>query len=727
VTSVEKTSFNGSQLGSETKQPSDHGVDTGELHVVGSHSEGDNDDDADANAVLREMAHAPPRKPRCDLPCGTPWGPSGRYVIDRRLGRGGMGTVFAATDTVLHRVIALKVLDAEDAAPHHAKLLREAQLAARMEHERIARVYDVGTYEGLAFVAMEYVPAGTLRRWISGRPVPVPQVIDLATQIAEGLAELHAKGVIHRDLKPENVMLTAQGGVKLVDFGLARNTLVSTEEPNRLARTSVFEGASTATTSGTPGYMAPEQCTRQPIDVRVDIFSLGVIIHELVTGERLFHGATIGAIMMATLQGTPTLRGDVWDQVPERLRAHTMRMLARDPQARFADGTQVLAALRELAAELPSQRALLPVATMQAVSKAPTELALPRVQPAGRHRKLPVKHMARVSAVAALAVLVYSWTKPGREAQLEPTPNDMARVDVGTIDVGRHAYETDLACIEVGPRCLRKALAREIPRVSRTIAPFFMDRYEVTNEEFVRMLNDLKNVLVAVKDSDDHYPRYIELPLATGERLRLLDLHPEYSGIEYDSQRHFQMRTGYAKLPVLQVSWYGANEFCRRRGKRLPTEVEWEAAARGKEDRRYPWGNDPPRCWGDAVVKNDGRIPMTGTCPVVDEVIGFRVVDTIIVNVMQDGPRAVGDGIKDVTPDGIHDLGGNVAEWTSSPFIASGRASMRNAPDAARTFRGGSWMSSFMARTSGRHFALPVSMASTIGFRCVSDAVSHPS
>src|SRR6185437_1883697 len=138
-------------------------------------------------------------------------------VIDRLLGRGGMGTVYAATDTVLGRAVALKVLDAADVdedAAHYARLLREAQLAARVEHERVARVYDVGRHEGFAFVAMEYVHGGTLRQWMHGRAVSLAELVDVVTQIAEGLAELHAKRVVHRDLKPENVMLTAQGSVK---------------------------------------------------------------------------------------------------------------------------------------------------------------------------------------------------------------------------------------------------------------------------------------------------------------------------------------------------------------------------------------------------------------------------------------------------------------------------------------------------------------------------------
>src|SRR5262249_41388407 len=158
-------------------------------------------------------------------------------------------------------VVALKILDAVDAnqhAAHYAQLLREAQLAALVEHERIARVYDVGQHDGFAFVAMEYVPGGTLRQRM-GREVPLPQILDIATQIAEGLAELHSKGVIHRDLKPENVMLTAQGGIKLLDFGLARYSVVTTDSSGGPPRVTNLDGVSVAAASGTPGYMAPEQ------------------------------------------------------------------------------------------------------------------------------------------------------------------------------------------------------------------------------------------------------------------------------------------------------------------------------------------------------------------------------------------------------------------------------------------------------------------------------------
>src|SRR6185503_20318247 len=148
------------------------------------------------------------------LPC---WTPSGRYIIHRRLGRSRMATVYTATDTLLGRSVAVNVFDAvwADREADHARILREAQLAARVEHERIVRVYDVGTHEGLVFVVMEYVSGRSLRQWMRKREIQMLQVVKIAVQIAEGLAALHAKGITQGNLKPENLMMTENGDVKL--------------------------------------------------------------------------------------------------------------------------------------------------------------------------------------------------------------------------------------------------------------------------------------------------------------------------------------------------------------------------------------------------------------------------------------------------------------------------------------------------------------------------------
>jgi predicted Ser/Thr protein kinase len=336
---------------------------------------------------------------RLEIAPGTTWGQAGRYTIERVLGRGGMGSVYAATDTVLGRTVALKILDvadADQATAYRARLLREMRLAARVEHERIARVYDVGGHEGQAFVAMEYIQGGTLRDWMAGRRATMVEAVPIAIQIAEGLAELHACGVVHRDLKPENVMLTPQGSVKLLDFGLAQHAASPPDVSEIRCPFPGLDRGISFTTAGTPGYMAPEQWAGRPVDQRIDVFAFGVILYELVTGKRPVRGDTVGAIVDATRAWTPDPRDADWQRVPKRLRALIGRMLAREPDQRFANGAQVLAGLRELAME-----AALPT------RKPPAALPARRATLGERIRRFQGRHWLVVGAATA-AMLTFA-------------------------------------------------------------------------------------------------------------------------------------------------------------------------------------------------------------------------------------------------------------------------------------------------------------------------------
>jgi predicted Ser/Thr protein kinase len=359
----------------------------------------------DSYEVLRAIAYAPPRRSADAMAPGSPWGEADRYTIQRRLGRGGMGSVYAAVDGVLDRIVALKVLDATG-ADDRDRVLREAKLAARVEHERIARVYDAGRHAGLGFVAMEYVQGTTLRAWMNGRDISPSDAVKIAIQIAEGLAALHGCGVVHRDLKPENVMVTVQGTVKLLDFGLARAALAAGDAA--VARGGAPASGTATAMSGTPGYMAPEQWAGRVVDARVDVFALGVMVHELVTGERPFRGETVTAIGEATLAGVPQLGGERWQRAHASFRAHTRRMLACDPEQRFADGADVLRALAELD-EAQSWRSIqLP---------APTSVAPPLRRTASRRSARRAVVAAVVAAVVLGAVAVLAV-----ELAREPAP-----------------------------------------------------------------------------------------------------------------------------------------------------------------------------------------------------------------------------------------------------------------------------------------------------------------
>jgi formylglycine-generating enzyme required for sulfatase activity len=281
----------------------------------------------------------------------------------------------------------------------------------------------------------------------------------------------------------------------------------------------------------------------------------------------------------------------------------------------------------------------------------------------------------------------------------------MVLIDAGTIEVGRSAAELDRECAEIGAGCDRKQMQREVPRQKVLVPAFFLDRHEVTNEDYAAMLNTYSGMLVVSEDEDNHYPRYVRPNAGTLGSDVLIDLNRRYGGIEYVNQREYHLRPGREKLPVPVVSWYGARLYCESQGKRLPTEDEWEAAARGRDDRRFPWGNEPPRC-GQVVVPSDGEIPMPSGCAAQVE------------------PQIVGSAAQDITPDGVHDLGGNVSEWTSSVFVEGNRGGQPpSAPrEAPRVMRGGSWGESLMARSSGRNRRPPSVMGPNLGFRCASNA-----
>jgi serine/threonine protein kinase/O-acetyl-ADP-ribose deacetylase (regulator of RNase III) len=300
--------------------------------------------------VVRQVARSPSIGAE-PIP-GRRWGAADRYAIERYVGAGGMGTVYEARDVVLGRVVALKILHAcadDDHDVHRSRVLREARLAARVEHNRVARVYDVGAHEGRAFVAMEFVHGGTLRSAMRHGRVPPTYVLRLAIDIAEGLAELHASGIVHRDLKPENVMLSTEGDVKLVDFGLARQQTAEIDQYAPAAKPQEVRESAQAF-SGTLGYLAPERLEGAPLDPRADIFALGVIIYELVTGTRPFDGHRPLDILAAITH--PARFDSKWwhatshdDLVADGLREATACMLSRDPKRRFADGMAAMRAL----------------------------------------------------------------------------------------------------------------------------------------------------------------------------------------------------------------------------------------------------------------------------------------------------------------------------------------------------------------------------------------------
>jgi WD40 repeat protein len=265
------------------------------------------------------------------------------------LGAGGMGVVYRAEDETLRRVVALKLLpDASGSDERRQRFLREARSAAAITHPNVATVYTVGEAEGRVYIAMELVAGENLRERMARGRLDLETAKDLATQIARGLSAAHEQGIVHRDLKPENVMITPAGVVKLLDFGLAKTALerpASGKTEAALAKTETLVTSDEGRIMGTPEYMSPEQALGAPLDVRSDVFSLGIVLYEMLAGQRPFDATTTGALLVAIARDAPRPLREVAPEVDEGLEAIVTRCLAKAPAERFASAAEIVNAL----------------------------------------------------------------------------------------------------------------------------------------------------------------------------------------------------------------------------------------------------------------------------------------------------------------------------------------------------------------------------------------------
>ncbi|MBN1810791.1 MAG: SUMF1/EgtB/PvdO family nonheme iron enzyme [Anaerolineae bacterium] len=633
----------------------------------------------------------------------TASGRLGKYEILEELGRGGFAVVYKARDTTLNRVVALKVLHPQlTADPKFVQRFhQEAQIAAQLNHPHIVTIHEIGEEAGRHYLAMAFLPGRTLDKRLAKGPPAVGQAISIVEQVADALGAIHKRGLVHRDIKPANIMVDDEGHATLLDFGIVRAA-----EGTRLTTSMAI--------LGTPEYMAPEQADPaevEEIDWRADVYALGAVAYEMLVGRPPFTGKSPTKVLYQHVHEPPPEPTALNPNLPAGLEPVLLKALAKQRENRFQQAQTFAAQMRQsllakdqtVQQESPPRRlrsrrisawvwiAGIALGLLIAI---PVVLgAIPWLQ----QKATPVPSSAPTQSPTQQATYVpteppieTSTPAPG-DARVRPTDGMvMVYARAGKFKMGSDDDDVDYAlqvCSEYRDQCRPSSLEDEQPAHDVTLDGFWIDQTEVTNAQYAAFLNAQGNQMAGEK---------------TWLNIEAEDCLIEKNGDE------FHPKSGYTDHPVIEVSWYGAAAYCEWVGARLPTEAEWEYAARGEKGDVYPWGHEFECSRGnfdDETTMDDYVVPGGEGCD------GYE--RTAPVGSFQDGASWCG----------ALDMAGNVWEWVADWYGDYPSGAQTNPTGAgtgdARVLRGGSWYHDpYYVRSANRYGKTPGWADGGAGFRC---------
>jgi serine/threonine-protein kinase len=602
-----------------------------------------------------------------------------------------MAVVCKAYQPSLKRYVALKVLLSPLVADPDfvERFLREARMAAGLEHPHIIPIYDVGVEGDIYYIAMRFIEGQSLKIIIKQGALPPQWVAGVINQVASALDYAHKQGVVHRDVKPSNILIGNDGNVALTDFGIAIGSAGS-----RLTKTGCL--------AGTPEYMSPEQAKGEKVDYRSDIYSLGIVAYEMLTGRAPFVSDTPHAVLLAQIGTPPPMLRMFQPSISPAVEMTVLTALAKEPEQRYGSAGELARAL--------SIAVTTPVVVEGSTEGRLAGLRLPKLSDLRAVAPTAFLVLMLVFLVVLSILLISSRRAPGA-AIIEQAPSSIPTVIAAPVLASVEPTATAVPIPTTTPIAIPSPTAIPLPTASPVLTPeigatqvWLMDgatMVYVPAGEFLMGSGD-SDTMAGSEETPPHmvyldsfwidrtevtnaqYTRCVQAGVCKVPYMKLSFTRSSY----YDNP-------SFNDYPVIYVSWNDAKIYCEWAGKRLPTEAEWEKAARSGTGSFWPWGND----WDASKANAEGRIGDT---------------------------TAVGKYPTGASPYGALDMAGNVSEWVadwySENYYSVSPKDNPTGPSSGRyrVLRGGSWdYDRKHVRAASRNSQSPDERGYNIGFRCV--------